>query len=112
VRVTEAPCSPVQLDGENPRGKLPPSPALLLTRLLATHLPLLEHACQEGVLSGSEGQKINHQQHTQGVVLWIKASEGSKHNKRNPRVSVTKAEVPATISESNETFQLAFRVIP
>lgn len=33
--------------------------------------------------SSSEGQKINHQQHAQRVVLWIKASEGSEHNKRN-----------------------------
>jgi len=47
-----------------------------------THLPLLEHAGEEGVFSGSEGQKVNQQQHTQRVVLWIKASEGGERKGR------------------------------
>lgn len=50
--------------------------------LLPTHLPLLEHAGQEGVFSSSEGQKINQQQHAQRVILWIKASEGGEHKGR------------------------------
>lgn len=89
--VTEAPRSVAQLPPSSPAGWGEPQeqgvPELCLIPhrcgVLATHLPLLEHACQEGVLSSSEGQKINHQQHAQRVVLWIKASEGSEHNKRN-----------------------------
>lgn len=75
--------TPVSPGGESPRNQLSPlCPISRRGSLLATHLHLLEHAGQEGVFSCSEGQKIDQQQHTQRVVLWIKASEGGKHKGR------------------------------
>lgn len=100
--------------GEPQDSALPPRlcPLSRQSSLLPTHLPLLEHAGQEGVFSSSERQKIDQQQHTERVVLWIKASEGGERKGRKQKISVTKAEGAVLVSKSNETFPLASRELP
>ena len=59
--------------------------------LLATHLPLLEEAGQEGVFPGPEGQEVDQQQHTERVILRIKAWE---QGERTNSVSQQLRELP------------------
>lgn len=59
----------------SPGGEQPKHPS---PHLLATHLPLLEEAGQEVVFPGPEGQEVDQQQHTERVILRIKAWEQGK----------------------------------